>query len=181
LDKYFPDRKTDLAEKQNYIFEISKEILEETSEEYRRTVEVMQQNLSQEEFCEELFVRGSIFKREIPKIYRNTCCITGLSISATFSISMIDACHIKPFSESHDDTISNGLALSPNMHRAFDRGLITINEEYRVVVSEKFREDSSSPYSIKQFNDHSILLPLNNKYYPGLKNLEWHKENVLNQ
>jgi putative restriction endonuclease len=181
LDKYFPDRKTDHAEKQNYISQVSQEILEDTSEEYRKTVEIIQNNLSQEEYCEELFVRGSIFKREIPKIYRNTCCITGLSISATFSISMIDACHIIPFSESHDDTISNGLALSPNMHRAFDRGLITIDENYKVVVSGKFNEDSSSPYSIKQFNNHTILLPLNNKYYPELKNLGWHKENVFNQ
>jgi len=30
----------------------------------------------------------------------------------------------------------NGLALCPNLHRAFDRGLIAISDDYRVVVSE---------------------------------------------
>ncbi|WP_201288840.1 HNH endonuclease signature motif containing protein [Polaribacter septentrionalilitoris] len=40
---------------------------------------------------------------------------------------MIDACHIVPFSISNDDTIPIGISLSPNLYRAFDRGLITIN------------------------------------------------------
>lgn len=33
-----------------------------------------------------------------------------------------------------DDTIGNGLSLCPNLHHAFDRGLIAIDDEYRVLV-----------------------------------------------
>src|SRR5690606_13110164 len=73
---------------------------------------------------EEVFLRSGVFKKEIPKLYNYTCCISGMRIIASTSIQMIDACHIVPFSESHDDTIGNGLSLCPNLHRAFDRHLI---------------------------------------------------------
>lgn len=32
---------------------------------------------------------------------------------------MVDACHVIPFAESFDDTITNGLALAPTLHRIY--------------------------------------------------------------
>ena len=87
---------------------------------------------------------------------------------------MIDACHIIPFSESHDDTITNGISLCPNLHRAFDRHLITLDDDYRVVM-KPFAEDESI-YSIKQFEGKQILMPENVKHYPKQENLEIHRE-----
>ena len=88
---------------------------------------------------------------------------------------MIDACHIVPFAKSHDDTISNGLALCPTLHRAFDRHLIGIDDDYRVVISKSFIERCDSTYSIQQFEDKHILLPSNRKYYPSQENLQKHR------
>lgn len=33
---------------------------------------------------------------------------------AITNVSMVDACHIVPFSEGYDDTLTNGIALCPN-------------------------------------------------------------------
>jgi putative restriction endonuclease len=96
-----------------------------------------------------------------------------MKIDATISVSMIDACHIIPFCKSFDDTITNGIALCPNLHRAFDRGLIGIDDNYRVVVFSKFKESSSS-YSIQAFDKEEILLPREVKYYPSRENLQAH-------
>lgn len=60
---------------------------------------------------------------------------------------MIDACHIVPFSESYNDIVTNGIALCPNLHRAFDSGLISIDENYKVIVSNTFIEERNN-YSI---------------------------------
>lgn len=179
IEKYFRHHNSNSPVNTNYINEIIKEILEDNPITYRAKVKELSAKLSLEEFAEEIFVRTGIFKREVPKIYNHTCCITGLSISATFNISMVDACHIVPFRKSHDDNITNGLALNPNMHRAFDRGLITIDENYSILVSEKFREENDSPYSIKQFSGKQILLPLDSKYYPNVENLSWHKSVIF--
>ena len=88
---------------------------------------------------------------------------------------MLDACHIIPFAKSHNDTISNGLALCPTLHRAFDRHLIAIDDNYRVIVSKSFIERSDSPYSIQQFEGKHILLPSTNKFYPAQDNLQNHR------
>jgi len=91
-----------------------------------------------------------------------------MKINTTFSVSMIDACHIVPFSESHDDTITNGIALCPNLHRAFDRGLISIDQNYRVLVSDNFLEEDSN-YSIKQYEYKEIQRPKQSEFWPSQK------------
>jgi putative restriction endonuclease len=175
LDTYFLETKDNFSysyEGQQIILDdIEGQILHEDAAEYRKEIEklIKQQNE------EELFLRGSLFKREIPKLYDNTCCISGMKVDATISVSMVDACHIVPFSESHDDTITNGIALCPNLHRAFDRGLIGIDNDYRVIVSNAFREEESN-YSIKTFEHRQIFLPKEKQYYPLTDNFKRHRE-----
>ena len=126
------------------------------------------------------FLRGNIFKRQVPIVYENTCAISGLQINATFNVSIIDACHIVPFSNSYDDTITNGISLTPTLHRAFDRGLISIDDNYCVLISDRFSESNDeSCYSIKQFAGSEILMPKNEKYYPNSENLFWHRKNIF--
>lgn len=50
--------------------------------------------------------------------------------------------HIQPWSESPLNRVNprNGLCLSRIHHTAFDLGLITLDEAYRVVVSRELRE-----------------------------------------
>lgn len=86
---------------------------------------------------------------------------------------MIDACHIIPFSESHDDTICNGISLCTNLHRALDGGLIAIDESYMVLI-KAFTGDSAV-YSIKQFEGKQIFLPSTKDYYPSQTNLSLHR------
>ena len=101
-----------------------------------------------------------------------------MRIIASKEVQMIDACHNVPFSESHDDTITNGLSLCPNLHRAFDRGLITIKNEYKVIVSPSFSE-TSIDYSITHFEGKQISLSTNRAYHPSVDNLEWHTNNCF--
>lgn len=101
-----------------------------------------------------------------------------MRIESTANAQMIDACHIVPFSISNDDTVSNGISLSPNLHRAYDRGLITINEDYIVRISPTVRENKTS-FSLSQFAGQKIILPKNNKDYPSPENLIWHKKEVF--
>ena len=122
---------------------------------------------------EEQVARSGVSKRLIPRIYRHTCCISGMRIAAGNGVQMVDACHIIPWAETQDDTISNGLSLCPNLHRAFDRGLIRIDADYRVVVSPDVAE-AESAYGIKGFAGKRILLPEAREFWPGVENLEWH-------
>ncbi len=176
LDKYFPNTKNSYTKGNNsYLTDIENQIIQEPKEEYKRRLLSIREQLDNDAFQEEIYVRGNVFKKEIPKIYNYTCCISGLRIDAISNVSMIDACHIVPFSESYNDTITNGIALCPNLHRAFDRGLISIDDNYKVIVSKGFSETINSNYNIRQFAGKEILLPKNQKYFPSIESLNYHR------
>src|SRR5690606_37147208 len=68
---------------------------------------------------EDVFIRSGVFKRYIPQLYQDTCAMTGMRMRSTCKYNFIDACRIVPFAVAHDDEVTNGIALCPNLHRAF--------------------------------------------------------------
>ncbi len=174
-ETYFPNASIQSADSVSYLNSVTDQILSESSSAYQTELERLRASLDKESYEEEVFVRGGVFKRQIPIIYNNTCCISGLRVETSINASLIDACHIVPFSQSHDDTITNGLALCPTLHRAFDRGLVAIDpDNYTVMVSKRLSEPVTSTYSIKQFDGQEIYRPNNMKYHPGADNLVCH-------
>lgn len=164
LEQYFPGVHA-LRKSEGLLQHITGEILHDAPATYALKVQQADE--------EERFVRSGVFKRVVPQIYNYTCAITGMRIDSPFEIQMVDACHIIPFSLTHDDTIKNGISLCPNLHRAFDSGLISISTEYRVIVSRHFT-NADSTHAISQFDGIPVLLPENPAYYPAHASLEWH-------
>lgn len=179
LDFYFPETKALYKASKGDVYDleavIKNEIVNETGAVYSQKINEMQEVMTEVELEEDRFIRGGIFKREVPRLYNHTCCISGMKIETSIQAQMVDACHIKPFSVSNDDTITNGICLSPNLHRAFDRGLLTINPDYLVRISPAVREEASV-YALKQFEGKPITLPLQQKHYPSVLNFEWHRK-----
>lgn len=167
---YFPNATQPQAKQGSLFKEIEGQILHENPVAYRAEIAKADE--------EEVFVRGGVFKKVIPRIYNYTCCISGMRITASKDVQMIDACHIIPFSESHDDTITNGISLCPNLHRAFDRHLISIGSDYRVSVSPSITEEPTA-YSLKAFEGKEILLPNELHYRPSVKALTSHYSRFL--
>jgi putative restriction endonuclease len=170
IQKYFPhikfygNNENDIVKKiENLIFDDKIEI----------------QEFKKENEEEEFFARGGLFKKLVPKAYEFRCCISGMKLISLHDISMIDACHIKPISFKGIDHITNGIALNPNLHRAYDRGLISIDTNLKVVVSKYFDEDESNEYSLRKFEGKPIKLPFGKNFYPNLDFLKWHNENIF--
>lgn len=158
------------------VFErISYELNQFDATSYKEKMQDMQAKMDSADFEEEVFVRSGVFKREIPRIYNDTCAISGLRVDALISISMVDACHIVPFSESYDDTLTNGIALCPNLHRAFDRGLISIARNGTVLVHSSLHEPYKIPYSINQYSGKSIDIPPEIDPIRFMENMKHHR------
>jgi len=174
------------ASKTNYRYDLDSaeesqleyQIQHASSKEYRERLLFLKSQLNESQFQEELFIRGGLFKLSIPRIYNQRCCISGMHIMGPPNIQMIDACHIHPFSLSNDDTVKNGIALSPTLHRAFDRGLIGISADYKVMVSSLVN-DKDSEFTLSQFENQSILLPEKEAWFPAVESLNWHQEEVF--
>jgi putative restriction endonuclease len=175
LDKYFPDTKSNFGIGGDDDLP-SEQLLHDNSETYKQKLIELKNQVDENAFQEEIFIRGGLFKREIPKIYNHTCAVSGLRISAVANVSMVDACHIVPFSEGYDDTLTNGIALCPNLHRAFDKGLISISDDYTILTNKNFVENQKSIFNISQFAGKQIFLPYAEELYPDLGNIAVHRK-----
>lgn len=76
-------------------------------------------------------LRALDFKDRVLTAYSHQCAICGIQLR------LLDGAHILPVSEpgSTDET-SNGVALCPLHHRAYDRGLLTFDRQYRIHLNE---------------------------------------------
>ncbi len=171
LDCYFPLTKRAIRKEEKRKYDLKKldqYILQDPQAKYK-TIQSPQLEF-------DLFVRNGNFKKFIPMVYDSKCSFTGMRTITPFNHTLVDACHIVPFSTTQDDSIGNGLALSPTMHRAFDAGLISVDQDYRILVSDVVIEDKDSPYSLSSLAKQMIFLPSDERFYPSQKKLEWHRE-----
>ncbi len=73
--------------------------------------------------------RNAQFRRDVLAAYQGRCAISGFEVGsvATYQARRIlDAAHIRPVSLAGPDHVTNGLALTPTLHRLFDEGLFTL-------------------------------------------------------
>lgn len=123
-------------------------------------------------------VRSAGFRRAIMEIYDYMCAVCELNIQASTGESVTDAAHIIPFSVSYNDDIRNGISLCKSHHWAFDTGLISLNDDYRVIVSPLMSEQGPTEGMLTQLHDRQIWTP-DPQYRPDESALEWHRMRVL--
>ena len=124
-------------------------------------------------------IRSAGFRWAIMKIYNYTCAVCELNIRASTGESLTDAAHIIPFSVSYNDDIRNGISLCKSHHWAFDTGLISLNEEYHVIISSSIREQGPTRWMLTELRDKLIRRPEDEQHYPAQDALAWHREKVL--
>jgi putative restriction endonuclease len=126
-----------------------------------------------------VIVRDGAFRKLVISSYNHTCAFCGLQVLDAKAQNIVDGSHIKPFSQFYDDRIDNGLSLCKNHHWAFDRGWFTIDDDYRIIVSDRIREVSPNAKPMREFIGDRINLPVQQQYYPRLDALRWHRENMF--
>lgn len=119
----------------------------------------------------------SLFRATVLASYDCTCAVSGISVP-----SLLQASHIIPWSESEDRRLDprNGIALSALHDRAFDRGLITFDEDFRVVLSGQLRVGSPSEiHRVALLRIEGKPLRLPTRYAPDLAALAYHRAHIF--
>ncbi|MFN2453144.1 MAG: HNH endonuclease [Pyrinomonadaceae bacterium] len=119
--------------------------------------------------------RSAAFRGVIMKLYDYTCAACRLRILTLDGLTAVDAAHIIPFSVSRDDSIGNGLALCKLHHWAFDNGLISIDDKFRLLVSTLFEESGNEAFLLRCLQAQPILLPKQKPFFPSLATILWHR------
>jgi hypothetical protein len=105
--------------------------------------------------------------------YGYKCAITEKSIVWN-ALNNLEAAHIQPKAHSGTFLPCNGIALSRDMHWAFDKGFITINTDFKVVVHDEVKNTM-----LKEFIDKKIIVPPDPFFQPEKKYLEHHRANIF--
>jgi len=124
--------------------------------------------------------RDKAFSRAIMRLYDYTCAACHYRIITANGESCVDAAHIFPFSESSDDSIGNGISLCKLHHWAFDRGLFSINDNYKMIIASTFSENGNEQFSLHNLQTKNIFLPKEKPFRPSISMLRWHRENKFN-
>ncbi|HEY5047419.1 MAG TPA: HNH endonuclease [Rhizomicrobium sp.] len=121
--------------------------------------------------------RDAAFATAVKAAYDNTCAITGLRIINGGGRSEAQAAHIKPVAASGPDSVRNGLALSGTVHWMFDRGLLSISDDYSLLLAK-----GRVPEPVERMlnPDGKLRLPKGRQeFWPHSQFLRFHRENIF--
>jgi putative restriction endonuclease len=119
------------------------------------------------------------FRDAVLSAYNHQCCVTGIQHDV-----LLVASHIKPWKDS-DPKLErtnpcNGLCLNPLYDKAFDAGLMTIDEQYKIVFAKviyDYTENDVVNHFFKYYEGHSIKLP--ERFMPNQTYLDYHREHIF--
>lgn len=119
------------------------------------------------------------FRTSVLAAYGNSCCITGLK-----SPELLIASHIKPWKSSDAKTERtnprNGLCLNALHDKAFDRGLLTVDKDFKIIISNHLKEvymDSDTREWFMSYDKKGISLP--DKFCPDKEFIQYHNDVVF--
>ena len=79
--------------------------------------------------------RDRAFTARVREVYENRCAFTGLHITNGGGRPEVQAAHIRPVADQGPDSVRNGIALSHTVHWMFDRWLMSLDDDGRILVA----------------------------------------------
>lgn len=133
--------------------------------------------------------RDAIFRRRVMAAYDYKCSVSGFGIGDLplgRATRLLDAAHIRPVAHDGSDAITNGLALTPTLHRLFDHGLFTIQRraDALVVLTSPHLEPTMITSADRSFrlpleDGLELRLPASSAAAPSPEQLRFHQRRVF--
>lgn len=120
--------------------------------------------------------RDVAFAMSVKAAYTNTCAMTGLQIINGGGRAEVQAAHIRPVAAGGTDSVRNGLALSGTVHWMFDRGLLSVDDDFSILIASK-----SLPSAVTRLirDDRKLSLPSKAELRPHPMHLQFHREKIF--
>jgi len=115
-----------------------------------------------------------IFRIGVMDAYNRACAVT-----TEHALPVLEAAHIRPYSEEGEHHVSNGLLLRSDIHRLFDKGYVTVTPDYRFLVSQRLKKDFDNGRTYFPFSGQPITVPRAPIDRPDPKLLEWHGKEIF--
>jgi putative restriction endonuclease len=120
--------------------------------------------------------REAAFAALVKAAYANTCAMSGLQIINGGGRAEVQAAHIRPVASGGSDSVRNGIALSGTIHWMFDRGLVSVDEDFSILVAA-----GRLPEAVTRMfrQDKKLATPRRSDLHPHPAHLHYHRKNIF--
>ena len=112
------------------------------------------------------------FRVLVTDAYDRRCAVSGER-----TLPILDAAHIRAYGEGGEHEGSNGLLLRTDIHKLFDLGYVTVDEQRRFVVSRRLKADFDNGKHYYDLHGTELRSPLLPSAAPSSDALQWHRDN----
>jgi putative restriction endonuclease len=133
--------------------------------------------------------RTALFRRQVITAYNERCAVSGFGLGrvpVSKAGGLLDAAHIRPVALAGSDDITNGLPLTPTLHRLFDIGLFSVRYADGVpelVVSPHLERtmitSSDGSFRLDLRDGLRLNLPADRRAWPSADQLRFHQNHVF--
>ena len=112
------------------------------------------------------------FKILVTDAYNRSCAITREK-----ALPVLEAAHIRPYSQEGPHEVKNGILFRSDMHKLFDKGYMTVTPKLHIEVSRRIKEEFENGKYYYTFHGEKVYLPQRLEDNPSSEFLTWHNEN----
>lgn len=112
------------------------------------------------------------FRILVTDAYERRCAVSGER-----TLPILDAAHIRSYADGGNHEPSNGLLLRTDIHKLFDLGYVTLDEQRRFVVGRRLREDFDNGRHYYELHGTELRPPVDAFAMPARDALDWHRVN----
>jgi len=114
------------------------------------------------------------FRILVTDAYNRSCAVTHER-----ALPVLEAVHIRSYSDGGPHAVNNGLLLRSDMHKLFDKGYMTITPQLHIEVSRRIREEFDNGEYYFTFHGKQAHSPRISEDRPSPEFLTWHNENIF--
>jgi putative restriction endonuclease len=114
------------------------------------------------------------FRLMVIDAYERRCAISGER-----TLPVLEAAHIRPFADHQQHEVQNGILMRSDIHRLYDRGLVTVEPDLTFRVSRSIERDYSNGKIYYELDGKTIASPLSPAMKPDTAALSWHSSEIF--
>ena len=123
--------------------------------------------------------RDPDFRNKVLRAYEYQCAMCGWDARLMQQTVGLEAAHIRWWAHEGPDELNNGISLCVLHHRLFDRGVIGLSPDLKVMVSQDFNGRGDSAKLVIELANQQIIPPQNVKQQPDEQHIHWHEQQVF--
>ncbi|MCV9933696.1 HNH endonuclease [Flavobacterium sp. LS1R47] len=122
-------------------------------------------------------VNQSVFRQMVLSNYDNKCAITGIDVP-----ELLLASHIIPWSKNEEHRLNpeNGICFSALYDKAFDKGLIGIDLNHEIILSDRIKKKKGTEFFDRYFSKIENQKIISAHITPRKEFLEYHLDIIFN-